>query len=287
VTGTTTRPADPAGDGGFRRIRLDLAYDGTNFSGWARQPGRRTVEGVLTAALAQVARLDEAPALVVAGRTDAGVHAVGQVAHLDLPAEIDLDALAHRLRGVLPADVTVRTVTAVPADFDARFSALGRAYRYRVTDSVPDPLRRHDTLGWRRPLIPEAMHEAAQRLVGEHDFAAYCRRRPGATTVRTLRRLSVARTDVVTVVAEADAFCHNQVRAMVGALLAVGDGRRPVVWPADVLRAGVRDGGVTVAPPHGLTLVRVDYPPDDELAARAAATRARRRLRQTGGPAPA
>jgi tRNA pseudouridine38-40 synthase len=285
VTGTTTKPADPAGDGGFRRIRLDLAYDGTNFSGWARQPGRRTVEDVLAAALTQVARLDDPPSLVVAGRTDAGVHATGQVAHVDLPCEVDTGRLAPRLRGVLPVDVTVRAVTPAPPGFDARFSALGRAYRYRVTDSVPDPLRRHDTLGWRRPLSPEAMNEAAQQLVGEHDFAAYCRPRPGATTVRTLRRLSVARDDVVTVVAEADAFCHNQVRAMVGALLAVGDGRRPLTWPADVLRAGVRDSGVTVAPPLGLTLVRVDYPPDDELAARATAARARRQLPQTGGPA--
>jgi tRNA pseudouridine38-40 synthase len=262
------------------RVRLDLAYDGTHFSGWARQRGRRTVEGVLAAALATVARLPDEPTIVVAGRTDAGVHATGQVAHVDLPADIDPQRLAARLRGVAPADLVVRAVSTAPAGFDARFAALARSYRYRVTDGSPDPLRRHDTLAWRRPLDAALMHEAAQRLVGEHDFAAYCRARPGGTTIRTLRRLDVGRDgDVVVVSAEADAFCHNQVRAMVGALLAVGDGRRPVYWPGQVLLAGVRDSGVTVAPAQGLTLVRVDYPPDDALAARAAATRTRRTAR--------
>jgi tRNA pseudouridine38-40 synthase len=180
------------------------------------------------------------------------------------------------LTAVLPADVVVRRVSRVPRAFDARFSALGRRYLYRITDAAPDPLRRHDTLAWRRPLDVAAMHAAAQGLLGHHDFAAFCRRRPGATTVRTLHRLDVTRADVVEVVAAADAFCHNQVRAMVGALLAVGDGRRQPPWPEQVLAAGVRDSAVTVAPPHGLTLVGVDYPPDHELAARAAETRRRR-----------
>jgi tRNA pseudouridine38-40 synthase len=276
VSDTASRPAIPDREGGLRRIRLDLGYDGTAFSGWARQPGRRTVEEVLAQALARVTRLPDPAALVVAGRTDAGVHATGQVAHTDLPVQVEVARLAARLGGVLPADVVVRAVTLAPAGFHARFSALGRAYRYRVTDAAPDPLRRHDTLAWRRPLDSDGMHEAAQRLLGEHDFAAYCRPRPGGTTIRTLRALSVTREDVVTVVAEADAFCHNQVRAMVGALLAVGDGRRPVHWPGQVLLAGVRDSGVTVAPPHGLTLTRVDYPPEDQLAARAAQARNRR-----------
>jgi tRNA pseudouridine38-40 synthase len=269
-------PAAPAGDGGLRRLRLDLAYDGTDFSGWARQAGRRTVEAVLATALAQVLRLDAPPPLVVAGRTDAGVHATGQVAHVDVPSTADPGRLARRLNGVLPDDVVVRSVLRAPPGFDARFSATGRAYRYRINDGVADPQRRRDTLHWQRPLDPEQMRSAAQRLVGEHDFAAYCRPRAGATTVRTLRRLDVRRDDVVVVDAEADAFCHNQVRAMVGALLAVGDGRRPAYWPGQVLLAGVRDSGVTVVPPHGLTLVRVDYPPDDGVAQRAAQTRARR-----------
>jgi tRNA pseudouridine38-40 synthase len=179
---------------------------------------------------------------------------------------------------VLPGDVVVREVTAAPPGFDARFSACGRRYRYRVTDTNPDPLRRHDTLRWKKPIAEDAMHRAAQGLVGEHDFAAYCRPREGATTVRTLRRIEVSRDEarVVLIDVSADAFCHNQVRAMVGALLAVGDGRRPTEWPAEVLAAKVRDPAVAVAPPHGLTLVGVDYPPDEELAAQTELTRRRR-----------
>jgi tRNA pseudouridine38-40 synthase len=268
----TDEPAAPT-RGGFRRFRLDLGYDGTDFAGWARQPGRRTVEGTLAEAIATVLRLPRPPALVVAGRTDAGVHATGQVAHVDLDVTVDPDRLARRLSGVLPPDVVIREVTLAPGGFDARFAAVGRAYLYRVTDVAPDPLRRRDTLAWPRPLDVERMHAAAQTLLGEHDFAAFCRRREGATTIRLLRRLDVARADAVLINAEADAFCHNQVRSMVGALLAVGDGRRPVAWPGQVLRAGVRDSAVTVARPHGLTLVRVDYPPDDLLAARAVQAR--------------
>jgi tRNA pseudouridine38-40 synthase len=259
------------------RLRLDLAYDGTDFSGWARQPGRRTVEAVVADALATVLRLDGPPQLTVAGRTDAGVHATGQVAHVDVSADTDVGVLPRRLAGVLPRDVVVRGVTVVPDDFDARFAALARHYRYRVADGVPDPLRRHDTLSWGRPLDVAAMQSAAPGLLGEHDFAAYCRPRAGATTVRTLQQLDVTRDgEVVTIAATADAFCHNQVRAMVGALLAVGDGRRPAEWPRQVLLAGVRDSAVTVAPPHGLTLVAVDYPSNDELAARVAVARTRR-----------
>lgn len=286
---TTTRPdppqpvpepAVPSRSGGLRRFRLDLAYDGTDFSGWARQPGRRTVEQTVADALARVLHLDDPPSLTVAGRTDAGVHALGQVAHVDLAGAIDPDRLLRRLGRLLPPDVVVRGVTPAPDAFDARFAATGRHYRYRVTTAPGDPLRRRDTLWWPRPLDVDAMNAAAARLTGEHDFAAYCRRRAGATTVRSLRRLAARRVDDVVVVgAHADAFCHNQVRSMVGALLVVGDGRRPVEWPAAVLAARVRDSAVTVAPPHGLTLVAVDYPADADLAARVATTRSRR-----GGP---
>jgi tRNA pseudouridine38-40 synthase len=271
-------PASPPGDGGCVRLRLDLAYDGTDFSGWARQPGRRTVEETLAAAIAVVLRLPEPPRLTVAGRTDAGVHAAGQVAHVDLPVGADPVGLTRRLAGVLPADVVVRSVVVAPSSFDARFAAVGRRYRYRVTDGPPDPLRRHDTLVWPRPLDVEAMSAAAVGLAGEHDFAAYCRPREGATTVRELRSLTVRRADVVLVEAAADAFCHNQVRAMVGALLTVGDGRREPGWPRQVLDTRVRSSEVTVAPPHGLTLVGVDYPPDDQLAERVSTTRTRRVL---------
>ena len=260
------------------RFRLDLAYDGTDFSGWARQPGRRTVEETVTAALATVLRLDAPPILTVAGRTDAGVHATGQVAHVDLPDGHEPAQIQRRLAGVLPDDVVVQRVSVAPDGFDARFSATGRRYRYRLNDGPGDPLRRRDTVSWSKPLDPVSMTAAAAGLVGEHDFAAYCRPREGASTVRHLRRLDAEREPdgVLVVAAEADAFCHNQVRSMVGALLAVGEGRRPVGWPAEVLAGQVRDSAVTVAPPHGLTLVAVDYPPDNELAARADVTRARR-----------
>ncbi|MGN6474978.1 MAG: tRNA pseudouridine(38-40) synthase TruA [Mycobacteriales bacterium] len=271
-------PALPAGEGGLVRLRLDIGYDGTDFSGWARQPGRRTVQETLEATIATVLRLEAAPSLTVAGRTDAGVHATGQVAHVDLPAVVDPTILQRRLTRALPGDVTVRTVAVAPYGFDARFAATGRHYRYRLADRFANPLRRHDTVTWKRPLDDGAMHAAAQGLLGEHDFAAYCRPRAGATTIRTLRALDVGRDadDVVTVSAHADAFCHNQVRAMVGALLAVGDGRRGIGWPAEVLQAKVRDSAVTVAPPHGLTLVRVDYPAASGLAEQTRLTRNRR-----------
>jgi len=256
------------------RARLDVSYEGTEFSGWARQPGRRTVQGVLEDALATVSRVP-AVQLTVAGRTDAGVHATGQVAHVDLPALPD----RRRLAGVLPADLRVRDVRAVPAAFDARFGALWRRYEYRIVDdpAAADPLRRRFVLAWPRSLDVPAMADAAAGLLGEHDFAAFCRRREGATTVRTLQHFAVDRDGpeiVCTVVA--DAFCHSMVRSLVGALLAVGEGRRTGDWPATLLARDRRADDVSVAPPHGLTLVEVGYPPDDQLAARAETTRARR-----------
>lgn len=262
------------------RLRLDLAYDGTGFSGWASQPGRRTVQQTVEESLATVLRQAERPTLTVAGRTDAGVHARGQVAHVDLPpaALPDIATLARRLRGVLPDDVVLIRLSVAAPGFDARFSARARHYEYRVADTVRDPLRRTDTVAWDRPLDEAAMDLAARSLVGEHDFAAYCRPREGATTIRHLHRLAVVRDDaaVVTITAEADAFCHHQVRSMVGALLAVGEGRRPSEWPGQVLAGRVRDSAVTVAPAHGLTLVAIDYPPEGELASRAREARRRR-----------
>ncbi|OAA21093.1 tRNA pseudouridine38-40 synthase [Frankia sp. EI5c] len=258
------------------RLRMDLAYDGTPFAGWARQPGQRTVQGDVEDALMRVARLP-AVRLTVAGRTDSGVHALGQVAHVDLPAGTPLGGLARRLNGVLDRAVRVKGLAPAPEGFDARFSALSRRYVYRITDAPhgADPLRRFDTLATPRPLDAAAMAEAALLLLGEHDFAAFCRRRAGATTVRTLLRLDVSRVEgVVLADVEADAFCHSMVRALVGALVAVGEGRRRPEWAAGVLGRAVRDSGVTVLPAHGLTLVEVRYPPDAQLAARAQVTRA-------------
>jgi tRNA pseudouridine38-40 synthase len=262
------------------RLRLDLAYDGASFSGWARQPGQRTVQGVVEAALDRLFRLEAPSALTVAGRTDAGVHARGQVAHVDVPPASWAQAESTALRsmsGLLPAEVRVRSIAVAPPGFDARFSALWRRYSYRVCDdpAAADPLRRGDTLWHRRKLDIAQMNEAAAACLGEHDFAAYCRRREGASTVRRLIRLDWARQASGEAVANvvADAFCHNMVRALVGALLAVGDGRKQVTWPREVQAAGVRDPAVHVAPPHPLCLEEVRYPADSELAQRALATR--------------
>jgi tRNA pseudouridine38-40 synthase len=271
------------------RLRVDLSYDGSGFSGWAAQPGRRTVEEAVAVALGRVLRLPGPPKLTVAGRTDAGVHARGQVVHCDVPAAAWMQVAGRaltRLAGVSPADVRIRAADVAPDGFDARFSAIWRRYSYRVCDdqTTADPLRRHETLWYFRRLDVTAMNEAARCCLGEHDFAAFCRRREGATTIRSLRTLSWHRDQdgvaVATVVA--DAFCHHMVRALVGALIAVGEGRRPAGWPAAVLAAAVRDPAVRVMAPHGLCLEEVGYPPADALAARAADAR---RMRSISRPA--
>ena len=274
------------------RLRLDLAYDGTDFHGWATQPGLRTVQGTLEAALAQVLRLAAAP-LTVAGRTDTGVHARGQVAHLDVEEQVlaaaagrstrpPAEALLRRLNGILPDDIRVHRTSPAPEGFDARFSAVWRRYAYRVADApeLVDPLVRRSVLAWPRRLDLATMNEAATALRGEHDFAAFCKKREGATTIRTLTELSWARDDrgVAVATVRADAFCHNMVRALVGAMIAVGEGRREPAWAGEVLRRGVRDAGVTVVHPHGLTLEEVGYPADADLAAQAGAARRVRTL---------
>ncbi|MGK5552058.1 tRNA pseudouridine(38-40) synthase TruA [Actinomadura kijaniata] len=259
------------------RLRLDIGYDGTDFAGWARQPGQRTVQGVIEDALGRLLRLDPPPMLTVAGRTDAGVHARGQVAHVVVPAAAYATingTMPRRLAGLLPPDVRVWRVSVAPEGFDARFSALSRRYVYRVCDDPVgvDPLRRHDVLWWPRPLNLDRMNMAARLLVGEHDFAAYCRKREGATTIRELLRFEWTREAprLAAATVKADAFCHSMVRALVGALLVVGDGRREVDWPAQVLAAGVRDSAVNVAPAHGLTLEEIEYPAEETLLAQRA-----------------
>jgi tRNA pseudouridine38-40 synthase len=265
---------------GLVRLRLDLRYDGTAFHGWATQPGLRTVQQVTEEALALVLAIPAPPPLTVAGRTDAGVHARGQVAHVDVPADAwaaEAGSAYRRLARLLPADIRLKSIALAPAGFDARFSALWRRYSYRVCDEpgLADPLRRHDTLWYARQLDLSRMNEAGRTCLGEHDFAAFCRRREGATTVRELLTLDWARTEpgVATGTVIADAFCHNMVRALTGALLSVGEGSRPVSWLAEVLAAGTRDPAVRVAPAHPLCLEEVFYPDDATLAARAAHTR--------------
>lgn len=289
VPENAVEPAAPdEGDGGLVRLRLDVGYDGTSYAGWARQPGQRTVQDVLEGGLATVLRLDDEVHVTCAGRTDAGVHARGQVAHVDVPAAAyeQLDekgvtgGLTRRLAGVLPADLRVFGVRPAPPTFHARFSALSRRYVYRVGDSAygVDPLRRHEILWSQQPLDVHVMNQAATALLGEHDFAAFCRRREGATTIRTLLSLSWERgiDGIAAATVEADAFCHNMVRSMVGALLAVGRGQHPVEWPAEMLAQVRRDPAVQVAAAHGLTLEHVSYPPEPELGALAARARRRR-----------
>ncbi|MEU6982784.1 tRNA pseudouridine(38-40) synthase TruA [Streptomyces sp. NPDC046324] len=275
---------------GFVRVRLDLSYDGKDFSGWAKQAqGQRTVQGEIEDALKTVTRSKETYELTVAGRTDAGVHARGQVAHVDLPVELwaeHQDKLLRRLAGRLSHDVRVWRLTEAPEGFNARFSAIWRRYAYRVTDNPGgvDPLLRGHVLWHDWTLDMDAMNAAAERLVGEHDFAAYCKKREGATTIRTLQELRWERRagGVLEATVKADAFCHNMVRSLVGALLFVGDGHRPVEWPAKVLAAGVRDSAVHVVRPHGLTLEEVGYPADELLAARNREARNRRTLPGAG-----
>jgi tRNA pseudouridine38-40 synthase len=281
---------------GTVRLRLDVAYDGTAFSGWARQPGLRTVQGALEAALATVfTRWGAPPLLTVAGRTDAGVHATGQVAHLDLDGpqwdalgtkrgsgRSPLDGLVKRLNGLAgpEGDVVVTRASVAPDGFDARFSPLWRRYEYRVADAEApqDPRRRGHTLWYQGRLDPAAMERGALTLLGLHDFAAFCKPREGATTIRTLQEFRWDREPDGVLVGrlQADAFCHSMVRAMVGATIAVGAGRFGVERLEELRAAGERTSAFTVAPAKALTLTEVGYPADDELAARAVQTRARR-----------
>ena len=273
---------------GFLRLRLNLAYDGTNFSGWGKQPDRRTVQNELESALQKLTRVPVDT--VVAGRTDAGVHATGQVIHVDIPElEIgpyskkehwNIDELPYRLNRILDEDIRVLAASIAPPGFHARFSALRRHYVYKILDAnrVILPLRRFDIAPWYRPLHLDLLNESSKLLLGENDFAAFCKFREGSTTIRTLETFSWTRNDegclVATVVA--DAFCYSMVRNLVGAVVCVADGRFPSEWIADVLNKRQRISDSLVFPARGLTLTQVDYPPEEELLTRIAATLRRR-----------
>jgi tRNA pseudouridine38-40 synthase len=241
-------------------VRLDLAYDGTGFRGWAAQRDQRTVEGTLRDALARV--LGDPPRLSVAGRTDAGVHARGQVVSFPAAADLEIERLQRAVNGMLGPEIVVTNARIVPDGFDARFSATGREYRFRIdTARWPDPFEARFV--WHRPgpLSVTRMREAARGLVGEHDFASFCRRPPrDGSTVRRLERLAVTRrgTDLE-ISASANAFLHQMVRSLVGTLVAVGEGAREAEAMGAVLRARDRAAAGPVAPPHGLTLERVRY----------------------------
>lgn len=290
------KPVVPAGDNGFLRIRMDLSYDGAPFSGWAVQPGRRTVQGCLEEALAMLLR--RPVRVVVAGRTDAGVHARGQVVHFDVaPGEwgsmdrgraVDPStAFLRRLRGTLSrvlGDLTgaIEPHAAVPAPpgFDARFSALWRRYSYRIADSPArwDPVTRHFTLWHRQRQDIGLLNEAAVLLLGMNDFLSFCKPREGSTTIRELQRFEFERADdgVLRALVQADAFCHNMVRALIGSALQVGSGEREPAWLYQRMLARAKDSRSLLAPPHPLVLEEVCYPDDDGVALRADLTRARR-----------
>lgn len=271
------------------RLRLDIAYDGTDFHGWARQKGDlRTVQQTIEDALSLVLRSQVR--LTVAGRTDAGVHASGQVAHTDIPAEAlnqrsiegDPGRLVRRLAKLLPDDVRVVDVREAPAGFDARFSALTRTYVYRVTTHPAGalPTRARDTAVWPKPIELDAVQACAEALVGLHDFAAFCRPKEHATTIRDVHSFTWVELSPMLYEARitADAFCWNMVRALVATCLTAGEGRRARTWPRELLLLDARSAEVPLAPARGLTLVGVDYPPEGELSARAEATRARREM---------
>jgi tRNA pseudouridine38-40 synthase len=290
-------------EGASVRLRLEIAYDGTNFAGWTKQPKLRTVQGELETALATVLqRHGPAPTLTVAGRTDAGVHALGQVAHVDVtvaqlaslaerkPRHPGLDgvaeaaALARRLNGIagLSSDVFVRSSTIAPEGFDARFSAVWRRYEYRIADvaATRNPIMRTNTLWYPAPLDSDAMNAAATLLLGLHDWASFCKPREGATTIRTLQEFRWERLPdgVLLAKLQSDAFCHSMVRSLVGACVAVGEGTIPVGDVVAIRDAQLRTSAFKVLPAKGLTFMEVGYPPDDELAARAEQTRARREV---------
>lgn len=263
------------------RIRLDLAYDGGAFSGWASQPGLRTCQGELERALATIAR--ERVRVTVAGRTDAGVHASGQVAHADVPDALAIvPHLARRLsRLAAPeGDLVVREVSIAPAGFDARFSAIDRTYRYRIiAAAAADPLERRTAAHVPQPLDIDAMVRTAEALVGLRDFAAFCKPRDGATTIRELREFSW-RSDgaLLTATLTADAFCHSMVRALVAACVRVGEGRLGLADAARLLGERQRSPLTGLMPAHGLALVGVGYPPTEQLAEQAERARARRSI---------
>lgn len=298
------------------RIRLDFAYDGSDFYGWAKQPTLRTVQGELESALHKVLRVPEGDEseplrLTVAGRTDTGVHAAHQVCHLDVSESVlencighmscdSLSALEYRLRHVLPADIAIHKVSDAPEGFDARFSALERTYVYRIIDNsgfaFVDPRMRGFVLKIDYALDVDAMNQAAKMMVGLHDFGSFARPNPGGTTIREVKKAYWERIGQCTserlvppleqglleFTIVADAFAHNMVRSLVNASVQIGMGKRTLDWFNEKIHNPIREGSTGPIAPHGLTLENVAYPPDDELGVRADAIRARRELSELG-----
>jgi tRNA pseudouridine38-40 synthase len=266
-------------EGGFRRLRIDIAYDGTAFFGWATQPDKRTIQDLVEEAIACISRGDVES--VVAGRTDAGVHATGQIIHVDLPETVFTDGLTYRdlrykLNRILDEDVRIMEISDAPEGFHARFSALRRIYTYKILDNneVIAPLSRYDVAPWYRPLDADLMNKASALVLGHHDFAAFCKFKEGGTTIRTLEKYQWHRGSEGLLIAEvvADAFCYSMVRNLVGAVVCVADGRKDPSWIQELLANKERVSDSLVFPARGLSLTRVEYPSDDELLDRARVT---------------
>ena len=271
-------------ESGFRRLRIDIAYDGTNFSGWGAQPDRRTLQDLVEEAISRISRSDVAS--IVAGRTDAGVHATGQVIHVDVPDAMFSSGLTYtdfrfKLNRILDEDVRIMLITDAPPGFHARFSALRRKYVYKILDNndVIAPHSRFDVAPWYRPLDVDRMNEASALVLGHHDFAAFCKFREGSTTIRTLEKYEWVRTPEGLLVADvvADAFCYSMVRNLVGAVVCVADGRQDPSWMSELLANKTRVSDSLVFPARGLSLYQVDYPSDDQLLERARVTVGKRK----------
>ncbi|HAH52978.1 MAG TPA: tRNA pseudouridine(38-40) synthase TruA [Bifidobacterium sp.] len=304
---------------GAVRLRIDLAYDGTDFYGWAKQPDLRTVQGEVERVLHTVLRVPEGDAdeplrLTVAGRTDTGVHASHQVCHLDVDGKTlercvghmnvpAVTALQRRLQRMLPKDIVIHRVSQAPEGFDARFSALERTYVYRSADrsSEIDPRTRGFVLHIDDVLNLDAMNRAAAMTIGLHDFGSFATPNPGGTTIREVKTAYWRRVPQRPLIADdmamgeryrtpavesglacftivADAFARNMVRSLVNGCVQVGIGKRSLDWFAGKMETPLREGSTGPIAPQGLTLEHIEYPSDDQLAARAESIRAKRTL---------
>ena len=260
---------------GLIRIRGKIAYDGKDFSGWGMQPDRRTVQGELENAISTFLRVDRV-IVQCAGRTDAGVHATAQVIHFDISEKdaMDMKDLTYRINAILPEDISIQELEITTPDFDARFAALSRRYEYLIYQGQRNPLLRDRAHRSYLPLDVKAMSDASQSLIGLHDFSAFCKKREGATTIRTLMQFDWTETadGLIKVELEADAFCYSMVRGLIGAVLAIGEGKFDKAWLENYLAGKEREAHVFAAPALGLTLVDVKYPDASEYAKRIAET---------------
>ena len=260
---------------GLIRIRGKIAYDGKDFSGWGMQPDRRTVQGELENAISTLLRVDRV-IVQCAGRTDAGVHATAQVIHFDIAEKdaMEMKDLAYKINAILPEDISIQELEVTTPDFDARFAALSRSYEYLIFQGPRNPLLRDRAYRSWAPLDVTAMNDASQSLIGLHDFSAFCKKREGATTIRTLMKFVWTETPdgLIKVELEADAFCYSMVRGLIGAVLAIGEGKFDKAWLENYLAGKEREAHVFAAPAWGLTLVDVKYPEPGDYAKRIAET---------------